>query len=79
MSPKLTHIGLLSVLVALSLPSQAVDLTWSGFGTVGVAVSDQPYKYQRFIDNQGTFKRDTVLGGAARCPPVTAVERHGSG
>lgn len=63
MSPKLTHIGLLSVLVALSLPSQAVDLTWSGFGTVGVAVSDQPYKYQRFIDNQGTFKRDTVLGG----------------
>lgn len=63
MSPKLTHIGLLSVLVALSLPSQAVDLTWSGFGTVGVAVSDLPYKYQRFIDNQGTFKRDTVLGG----------------
>ncbi|MDP2880193.1 MAG: hypothetical protein Q8N89_01260 [Azonexus sp.] len=63
MSPKFPNIGLLPVLAALALPAQAVDLTWSGFGTFGFAVSDQPYNYQRFIDNRGTFKRDTILGG----------------
>ncbi|MFZ2971031.1 MAG: hypothetical protein WA049_00210 [Ferribacterium limneticum] len=63
MSPKLPNIGLLPVLAVLALPAQAVDLTWSGFGTVGFAVSDQSYNYQRFIDNRGTFKRDTILGG----------------
>ncbi len=63
MSPKLPNIGLLPFLAALALPAQAVDLTWSGFGTVGFAVSDQSYNYQRFIDNRGTFKRDTILGG----------------
>lgn len=44
-------------------PAQAVDFSASGFGTLGYAVSDQPYHYQRFIDDKGTFKRDTVLGG----------------
>ncbi len=34
----------------------------SGFGTVGYAVSDKPYAYQRFVDQAGTFNRDTVLG-----------------
>ena len=34
----------------------------SGFGTVGYARSDQPYTYQRFIDDNGTFWRDTVAG-----------------
>lgn len=63
MSPKLPNIGLLPVLAVLALPAQAVDMTWSGFGTLGFAVSDQPYSYQRFIDNRGTFKRDTILGG----------------
>lgn len=42
---------------------QAADWAFSGFGTVGYARSDQPYLYQRFIDEQGSFKRDTVLGG----------------
>ncbi|MBT9520536.1 MAG: hypothetical protein IV101_06545, partial [Dechloromonas sp.] len=51
------------MLAALSMPAQALDLTWSGFGTVGFAQSDKSYKYQRFIDNHGTFKRDTILGG----------------
>lgn len=56
-------IGFFPLLVSL-LPCSAgaVDLTWSGFGTVGYAQSDQPYKYQRFIDDQGTFKRDSILG-----------------
>lgn len=39
------------------------DLSLSGFGTLGFAVSDRPYAYQRFIDERGTFQRDTVLGG----------------
>ncbi|MFH1658111.1 MAG: hypothetical protein ABIG35_02250 [Pseudomonadota bacterium] len=60
---KLPIIGVAPILAALALPAQAVDFTWSGFGTVGWAVSDKPYKYQRFIDNHGTFKRDTILGG----------------
>jgi hypothetical protein len=48
----------------LSAPlAQAVDWTYSGFGTIGYAQSDRPYKYQRFIDDKGSFKRDTVLGG----------------
>lgn len=46
-----------------SVPAHAVDLSASGFGTLGYAVSDQPYNYQRFVDEGGTFKRDTVLGG----------------
>jgi len=56
-------IGFFPLLVSL-LPCSAgaVDLTWSGFGTVGYAQSDQPYKYQRFIDDQGTFMRDSILG-----------------
>ncbi|MBK6356531.1 MAG: hypothetical protein IPF44_07325 [Betaproteobacteria bacterium] len=53
---------MLPLLGVLAMPAQAVDLTWSGFGTVGFAQSDQSYKYQRFIDDRGTFKRDTILG-----------------
>jgi hypothetical protein len=60
---KLANFGLLSILAALAMPVHAVDLTWSGFGTIGWAQSDQPYKYQRFIDDHGSFNRDTVLGG----------------
>lgn len=50
------------VFFAHAVPSQAVDLTWSGFGTLGYAQSDQPVNYQRFIDEKGTFKRDSILG-----------------
>lgn len=42
--------------------AQAVDFSASGFGTLGYAISDQPYQYQRFIDEGGTVKRDSVLG-----------------
>lgn len=62
MSPKLLKTGLLPLLATLAMPLQAVELTWSGFGTVGFAQSDQAYKYQRFIDNHGTLNRDSILG-----------------
>lgn len=42
--------------------AQAVDFSVSGFGTIGYAQSDQPYNYQRFINQSGTFNRDTVFG-----------------
>jgi hypothetical protein len=53
---------LFSLLLALPLLAHAVDINWSGFGTVGYAISDQSYNYQRFINDQGTFKRDSVFG-----------------
>lgn len=54
--------GVAMLPLALAAPAQAVDLAWSGFGTLGYAQSDQPVNYQRFIDEKGTFKRDSVLG-----------------
>ena len=53
---------LLTLILALPLSSHALDLNWAGFGTAGYTISDQAYKYQRFIDDQGTFKRDSVIG-----------------
>jgi hypothetical protein len=45
------------------LPSAlAVDWSYSGFGTLGYARSDQPYRYQRFIDDEGTLERDSIAG-----------------
>lgn len=48
--------------LAGSLPAGAAELSVSGFGTAGYAVSDQGYKYLRFVDDSGTFKRDSILG-----------------
>ena len=45
-----------------SLPALAVDFSLSGYGTIGYAQSDQENAYQRFIDEDGSFKRDTILG-----------------
>lgn len=62
MQKRLLNTALLSFMAAIAMPAQAVDLTWSGFGTFGYARSDQSFNYQRFIDNGGTVKRDTVVG-----------------
>jgi len=53
----------LPILAMLPLPTYAVDFTSSGFGTLGYAQSDQSANYQRFINNNGSFKRDSILGG----------------
>ena len=45
-----------------ALPAAAADFSVSGFGTLGYARSDQPYTYQRFIDDSGTFRRDSIAG-----------------
>jgi hypothetical protein len=46
-----------------SLPARAVDATWSGFATLGYARSDSAYSYQRFINQDGSFKRDSLAAG----------------
>ena len=43
-------------------PASAVDLSWSGFGTIGYAASNVPFSYQRYIDNNGTLRRDSIAG-----------------
>lgn len=53
---------LLALAAAFPLSASAVDMTWSGFGTLGFAQSNQPYPYLRFIDDGGTFKSDSLLG-----------------
>jgi len=45
-----------------AMTAAAADISLSGFGTLGYAQSDQSYNYQRFINDKGTFKRDSVLG-----------------
>lgn len=62
MRNSILSMGALSLLASISGQVQAVDLAWSGFGTFGYAQSDQPVNYQRFVDEKGTFKRDSVLG-----------------
>ncbi len=47
----------------LATPAQAVDATWSGFATLGYTESNSDYTYQRFIDRDGTWKRDSLLAG----------------
>lgn len=40
----------------------AQELSWSAYGTLGYAQSDRRFTYQRFITDEGGFKRDTRLG-----------------
>lgn len=46
----------------LTSPVFCADYSLSGFGTLGFALSDQAYNYQRFINERGTFRRDSVAG-----------------
>lgn len=40
----------------------AIDWAFSGFATLGYARSNQSFAYQRYVDDQGTLKRDSVAG-----------------
>ena len=48
-----------------AMSAEAADVSLSGFGTLGYAQSNQPYNYLRFINNNGTVKRDSILGAQA--------------
>lgn len=52
-----------ALLIAFPSLAWAVELDWSGFATFGYAISDKSYRYERVIDEEGTFARDSVLGG----------------
>lgn len=49
-------------LVLVSMATQAAEVDFSGFGTLGYAQSNQPNAYQRYIDEGGSVARDSVLG-----------------
>lgn len=53
---------LLASALLLPVPAFAVDYSTAVFGTLGYARSDHPFVYQRSIDDNGTFLRDSVLG-----------------
>lgn len=40
-------------------------LSWSAFGTIGAARSNRSWRYQRFIRDDASLERDSVLGGQA--------------
>ncbi|MEO8857921.1 MAG: hypothetical protein ABI343_13135 [Burkholderiaceae bacterium] len=54
--------GCAALLGILGLNCAAADFSLSGFGTLGYARSDRSYAYQRFIDDKGTLRRDSVAG-----------------
>src|SRR5438132_5138563 len=56
-----TNLAALPV-AAVDLSVAPVDFSVSAFGTLGYALSDQSYTYQRFIDKSGTFMRDSLAG-----------------
>lgn len=56
------HRALTLALGLASVPAFAVDWSLSGFGTLGYARSDRSEAYQRFIDDSGTWQRDSKLG-----------------
>lgn len=41
----------LALMVFASTAAQAQDFAYSAFGTIGGAISNQDYRYQRFIDS----------------------------
>ena len=49
-------------LVACIGDAAAFDLAFSEYATIGYAQSNSPNTYQRFIDEDGTFRRDSVAG-----------------
>lgn len=64
-SPKALVIVLISlVLFTVTSPAFAkVGFDFSGFGTIGYASSNQSYAYLKYIDEDGTLYRDSILAG----------------
>ena len=51
-----------ALLAIIGSSAIGADYSLSGFGTLGYAKSAQPFIYDRFVDNRGTFRRDSVAG-----------------
>ena len=72
-------LGILLAGLSLSLCAEAdegANVSLSSFGTLGYARSGSEYRYQRFIDSDGTLTRDSLFGvqaDAVLTPEVTAT------
>lgn len=53
---------LLAAGLLAAVPAAAQELGGSAFGTVGWSQSDRAFRYQRFVDEDGTAERDTRFG-----------------
>lgn len=49
-------------LACAALPAAAIEWSWSGYGTLGYAQSDRGYTFERFTNDRGTLKRDSIFG-----------------
>ncbi|MBK1689456.1 hypothetical protein [Rubrivivax gelatinosus] len=58
----LTRAAAALILAAAAAPAAALELSGSGFGTLGWAESNREYRYERSIDEHGSAERDSVLG-----------------
>lgn len=47
----------------VSSPADALDVSGSGFATLGYAVSDSDQRYLGFIDKEGTLRVDSLVAG----------------
>lgn len=52
----------ISLFLSLQPTAHAIELNTTGFATIGYAQSTADFNYLRFINNDGTFKRDSLLG-----------------
>lgn len=52
-----------ALLALYCAPSFAVDYSLSGFGTVQYTMGDNEKNYLRFVNEDGTFKVNSILGG----------------
>ena len=50
-----------ALLLTVALPASA-QVSFTGFGTVGWAVSDQSFAFQRDLNRDGSFNRDSRFG-----------------
>lgn len=60
-----SRLGLVAGLIGVASTASALELQMSGFGTAGYAVSDKPYHFQQYVSDDGTIKRDSVVGAQA--------------
>lgn len=54
--------ALIVLVLGVTTNAAAVDVSLSGFGTIGYAASDQSHNYLKYINNKGTLKADSLFG-----------------
>jgi hypothetical protein len=54
--------ALIVLVLGVTTNAAAVDVSLSGFGTIGYVQSDQSHNYLKYINNKGTLKADSLFG-----------------